>query len=461
MTLSDLTAALRRFKWLALFLFVLISSIGLAAAFLPADRYESRVVVLAQFSGKSGVVYGPAEAAQVLTPPLIARVESESFANAVEIRLPRRTENADLKFVADSDPGTAVVQIKSTATDRDVVRPAAEAAVAQLEADPVSDLLKISAVNPATLPESLAAKRDIPIVLGSIILGAIVAVFAALAAHMIRRRLTGSALVREKFGLRVLAEIPSQGSIPTTEDLFNTGWPPEVLEGYQRLLANFEILAPEPLVVAVVSWDAEEGKTTVTANLAWALATMNRRVLAIDCDLRHPELDLALNVSLNPGVADVAGATLPRTVRQRTMLPTLQVIAAGEVQGHPAAPMAKALPELLADGRKTETVLIDTAPMLAAETTFIMSQVDAVVLVIDMKRRSPSELEEMLEDLALIDANVLGVVLNRATRVEGRRSSRYYYRGGAVGEAGAGAGAGAGKAKAGRRGARSKPPRPS
>ncbi len=428
MTLIDLTAALRRFKWLALSIFALITTIGLAAAFLPSSRYESEVVVLAQFTeGNGEIIFGPAEVAQVLVPPVIQRVESESFADAVEDQLPEQVEDADIEFTAESEPGTAVVEIKSRSTDADAVRPAAESASDQLEADPVSDQLEISAVNPPTPPESLAAKRNLPIVLGSITLGGILAVFAALAAHTIRRRLAGAALIRDRFGLTVLTEVPAERFIPTTPALFETGLPPEVLEAYQRLQANFEVLAPEPMVVAIVSWDAEEGKTSVTANLAWALASMGRSVLAIDCDLRHSELDLALNVNQAPGVAEVARSTLPKTVRQRTKLPALQVITAGNAHGHPAAPLAKALPDLLADRRRTETVLIDTAPMLAAEVTFIASQVDAVIVVIDMKRRSPSEIEEMLEDLSVIDVNVFGVVLNRVTNQAGRRRSRHYY----------------------------------
>ena len=63
--------------------------------------------------------------------------------------------------------------------------------------------------------------------------------------------------------------------------------------------------------------------------------------------------------------------------------------------------------------------------MLAAEATYILSQVDAAIVVVDMKRRSPDELETMLEDLSMIQVRILGVVLNRAERL-GSRSSRYY-----------------------------------
>jgi len=233
-------------------------------------------------------------------------------------------------------------------------------------------------------------------------------------------------MVREKFGLDVLAEIPPRTPIPPTQDLFGTGWPPEVFEAYQRMAANFEILVPEPSTIAVVSWVAEEGKTTVTANLAWALAGQQRPVLAIDCDLRNPALDLALGVSDKPGVTEVAGSATPRSVRQSTPVAALHVIASGQGHGHPSALLSNALPDLLTDGRRgTETVLIDAPPMLAAEATYILSQVDAAIVVVDMKRRSPDELETMLEDLSMIQVRILGVVLNRAERL-GSRSSRYY-----------------------------------
>jgi capsular exopolysaccharide synthesis family protein len=425
MTFSDLTAALRRFKWLAISIFLVITVAGLAAAFLPTARYESSVTTLVQPANQA-VGFGTAEATQILVPPVVQRVGSSSFADTVKNRLPASLQDADVQFTADTTPGTGLVVIKSSSTDKAAAKPAADAAVSELQEHPVSPQIQVTSVNPATSAESLAAKRDIPIILGSLTLGAILAVLAATAAHMTRRRLPGSGMVREKFGLDVLAEIPPRTPIPPTQDLFRTGWPPEVFEGYQRMAANFEILVPEPSTIAVVSWDAEEGKTTATANLAWALASQGRPVLAVDCDLRNPALDLSLGVSEKPGVGEVAGSASPRSVRQSTPLSTLHVIASGKARGHPTTLLSKALPDLLTDGRRgTETVLIDAPPMLAAEATYILSQVDAAILVVDMKRRSPEEFETMLEDLSMIHVRILGVVLNRAEQI-GSRSSRYY-----------------------------------
>jgi Mrp family chromosome partitioning ATPase/capsular polysaccharide biosynthesis protein len=427
MTLNDLTAAVRRFKWLALSIFLVLTAIGLAAAFVPTARYESSVTVLVQPAGQ-GVDFGTAEATQVLVPPVAQRVGSSSFADAVSGRLPGVLKGSDVQFTAETPPGTGLLTIKSSTTNRAAAKPAADAAVAELQQHPVSPQIQVTSVNPATGAESLAAKRNVPIILGSMTLGAILGVLAALLLHMTRRRLASGSLVREKFGLKVLAEIPDRTPVPRTPDLFGLGWPPEVLEAYQRMAANLEILLPDPAAIAVVSWDAEEGKTTVASNLAWALATMDRRVLAVDCDLRHPGLDLALGIAPGPGVAELANSSPAAQVRQSTRLPALAAIAAGEPESHPAAPVAKAIPILLGEGRRqTETVLIDTPPMLAAEATSIISRVDAVIVVVDMKRRSPEEFEAMMEDLTMIEAKILGVVLNRSERISGRRAAHYYY----------------------------------
>src|SRR5947199_5742666 len=230
MTFSDLTAALRRFKWLAISIFVLITAIGLAAAFLPTPRYESSVTTLVQPANQA-VGFGTAEATQVLVPPVVQRVGASSFADAVSNRLPGSLQGANVQLSAETQPGTGLVVIKSSTTDKAAAKPAADAAVSELQAHPVSDQIQVTSVNPATSARSLAAKRNIPIILGSLTLGAILGMLAAVAAHMTRRRLPGSGMVREKFGLDVLAEIPPRTPIPPTQDLFSTGWPPEVFEG--------------------------------------------------------------------------------------------------------------------------------------------------------------------------------------------------------------------------------------
>ena len=50
-------------------------------------------------------------------------------------------------------------------------------------------------------------------------------------------------------------------------------------------------------IIAVVSGKGGTGKTTFTSNIGFALASMGKKVLCLDCDITLRNLDLALGLS--------------------------------------------------------------------------------------------------------------------------------------------------------------------
>ena len=75
----------------------------------------------------------------------------------------------------------------------------------------------------------------------------------------------------------------------------------------------------------------------MAANLAWALASENLRVIALDCDLRKPTLNRILGVEIEPGVSDYSSGGVQNLVAA-TQNPHLEVIPAGIADRHPADP---------------------------------------------------------------------------------------------------------------------------
>ena len=75
------------------------------------------------------------------------------------------------------------------------------------------------------------------------------------------------------------------------------------MEAFQELRSNLLISLPAgaPAMIAVTSCDPGEGKTSVSTNIAWALAAQDRHVTAIDCDLRKPALHTQMGVPFGPG----------------------------------------------------------------------------------------------------------------------------------------------------------------
>lgn len=436
MTAADLASALRRFWWLALGIFLLVLVLGTAAALLPKERFESSAGLLVAPVSEEGLSFGAAEAVQYLLPPVARRVGSESFQAAVRRNLPPELAGSDLSLIAENEPGTGILTVRAESTSKAVPQRAGQEATALLIEDPGSRLVRVSVLDPAGPATSTTAERRLPLIAGSLVLGLIAGLLSAVAAHMLVRRLPGPEQLSERFNLNVLGSIPASGELPpTAAALFQGEGPPEVVEAFRRLEANFQVLARPKSVVAVTSWVEGEGKTTVAANLAWALASLGRQVTAVDCDLRQPGLHRALGVEGEQGVADIARVVKPRPrgeaagatpLRRATALDSLQVIAAGKPDRHPVELVNAALPIIT---NLQGTVIVDTPPMVAAETTLIATKVDAVIVVIDARRRNPAELEETLRELRLSGATVLGVVINRASVSRARRSSNYLYAG--------------------------------
>src|SRR4029453_658994 len=103
--------------------------------------------------------------------------------------------------------------------------------------------------------------------------------------------------LREPEELEGLADVPLLGSIP--EEAFpGKGSGPFVHEAFQTLRAGLTYFNIDRTISSVLigSPGRGDGKTTVAANLARALAEDGRNVIAVDCDLRRSQLAKRLGV---------------------------------------------------------------------------------------------------------------------------------------------------------------------
>jgi capsular exopolysaccharide synthesis family protein len=427
MTVTDLWAALRRFWLLSLAVFGVIFGVGAVAALAPATRYGSDVTMLITPSSAQDFNFGAQQAVQFLIPPAITQVNSPHFESQVRDALPSDLANAPLDLSADDEPGTGILTIHATSTNSAVPLPAARAAAREITAHPLSRAVEAETISPATAPESVSSRQRAVTLLGSGVLGLIAAVFAAVGAQALRPRPSDATSVSERFGLDVIGEIPQRRKLQgTAAERVNGSGAQELLEAFQKLAVNLEILVRTNSMVAVTSWHEREGKTLTTCQLAWALASLGEPVTVVDFDLRRPSVHRQFGLKAGPGVTEIAAGRPVDNMRQRTPVDTLDVIAAGSAsQGHPTAIVALAL-ERIRSELADRTVIVDTPPLFGAETSMIATRADAVILVVDARRTQPAELGSALQDLKLSNANVLGAVLNRA-RPTGRRGSGYYY----------------------------------
>ena len=428
MELRDLVQALRRFWLLALGVVALCVAAGAAAAFLPAEKYRAKATLIAEPRGQA-VDFSSVEAVNFLLPSLVEEVRTDSFRSATLGRLPIGAPTNDVTLDAQIQSGTAIFRISAESGSPLTAALAANAAAQTAISRKISSRFMLSLLDVAQVPSSPASPQRVPILFGATALGLILALFSVLGANAVRRRLRSGDELRERFGLEVLAEVPAKRRFPATASaLFEGQSHPDLVEAFQRLRTNLELSAREnPFTIAVTSSAPGEGKSTVTANLAWALASLGHRVVAVDCDLRRPSLHRYLGGRLERGMSEIAKGAKVGEMTQPTGLKLLRVVSAGTVDAHPAQILQSALPKLFkaAEGR---VVVVDTPPMLGvSEAALVATMTDFVLLVVDARRRDPAELERVLHELSRGQATVVGAVVNRSKEAHTRYASSYYH----------------------------------
>lgn len=424
MTRRDVMRALRRFWPLSLGVFLFFFAIGLAASFLPQKQYQANAVLFAEPTGANSQQYATT-VVPLIMPALVDQVGTHLFADQVRSVAP---DSRRATLSSSNVAGTSVLTVTAQSSSPKVAAIAANAAAEELRLKPIA-AVNLSILDPAVEPTSPSSPRKGPILLGCAVLGLILGLLAALLADALRKRVPDAETIRTRYGLTVLGEIHHDRRVKQIpSELFTDDGSSEVAEEYQRLRTNLALLTEDYHTVAVTSWREGEGKTTVVANLAWTLALIGRRVTIVDFDLRRPSIHQRFGLDVAGGVSDLSldgvrnGLTPGRP--KPTGIQGLKVLTAGTPASQPARVVEEVFPTIKG-AFGDHLVLIDTPPMLAAETTLIASLVDALVIVMDVRRREPAELETMMQLLKLAQTPILGVVLNQVRRTS--QSGRHYY----------------------------------
>lgn len=206
-------------------------------------------------------------------------------------------------------------------------------------------------------------------------------------------------------------------------------------ENYRALRTNFNFLSIEKDIKSVVftSTYPEEGKTSVTCNLAITMAQTGRKVLLIDGDFRRPVISRVFGIEAVPGFTDVIlgnyewrsvirsvtdlmmGKMSVEDVTKTPGLDNLYILTSGTSAPNPAELISsKSVGELMAVFRREyDMVLIDAPPVLAATDATIWSgMADGVILVYQVGRAARGALKRAKAQLDNVKAQILGIVLN-------------------------------------------------
>ena len=181
-------------------------------------------------------------------------------------------------------------------------------------------------------------------------------------------------------------------------------------------------------VVNVTSAAPSEGKTTAAVNLATVFAYAEKKVLLIDCDLRHPEVHNKLNVRNQMGVSDyLLGNKEFNEVVQESPVKNLYTVTSGSAIPNPTELLASnRFAELLTEAEGLfDHVIIDCPPVMGlADALIVSNRTGNTVLVCANGETRKRNLKDALSRLAQAHGKVTGAVLTKMKSAE--VSNKYY-----------------------------------
>lgn len=193
-------------------------------------------------------------------------------------------------------------------------------------------------------------------------------------------------------------------------------------EAYRSLRTSLQFARQEQELrtILVTSPAAAEGKTSTLANLGAVFAQAGQHVLMVSCDLRKPRLGQFFGIEESRGLTSaILGEDSLENLVRPTPSDNLWLLPSGPTPPNPAELLNGArAQEIFARLRDAfDLVLIDSPPVLPVTDAVVLSKdVDATLLVVAAFRTSSGDVRRAAEKLAQVDARVVGVVLNEATR---------------------------------------------
>jgi polysaccharide biosynthesis transport protein len=203
-------------------------------------------------------------------------------------------------------------------------------------------------------------------------------------------------------------------------------------ESFRMLQTNLQFMnADNSLRVLVVSSsESGEGKSTVIANLALAMAELGKRVLLVDADMRKPTQHKIWRQSNYEGLSNLLSGQCDQKTAITEVQSNVFLLTAGVVPPNPVVLIDSAqMNKFITEWSSTyDLVLIDAPPVtVAADASLLGTQAGTLLFVVRPGVGNRESVEYAQEILTQSNIKVLGMVLNGVEIDRKKRYDNYYY----------------------------------
>ena len=354
---------------------------------------------------------------------------STSTVNSLQGRLNEQTQQA---FKLNESAAQYAILRQDAESSRDLFN----ALQLKLKESSVSAALgaeSISVIDHAVTPDSPVEPNKRRIVETGTLAGVIFAMFLALGLEALNDTVRTSEDVETSSHFESLGAVPhfdangvttlttSSGTreVPTRLVAFAA---PDSLsaESFRSIRSSIMLSAldQKSKVITVTSSFMNEGKSTVSANLAISFAQQGARVLLVDTDLRRSHLHFAFRIPGRlPGLTNLLsfGESKDVFISPIPELPNLTLLPAGRKPPNPAEVLGSNRMGELIDLWRTQYdyVIIDTAPILmVSDALGVASRADGTVMIVRAKLTRKKAITRSYELLSRARVRIIGAVIN-------------------------------------------------
>lgn len=297
-------------------------------------------------------------------------------------------------------------------------------------------------VDQAVTPEIPIAPRKGLILITSLLIGLILGTVLTFIRNLMRSGIEDTGEIESRLGLHVFSTIPHSKMQKELYDQIGNGTKGshllaanspqdnaiESLRGLRTTL-QFATLDSKNKLVILTGATPGIGKSFISANFAYVLASMGKRVLLIDADLRKGYLNQYFSLPRSGGFSEVLSdsKTLEQCIHHE-VFPNLDFISTGIIPPNSAELLLsqKCSQILETVSKDYDHVLIDTAPILpVADALALVRHAHTIFLIAKAGVTSITELEEASKRISTSGGKPTGVIFNDVQPSAHRYGSKY------------------------------------
>ena len=195
----------------------------------------------------------------------------------------------------------------------------------------------------------------------------------------------------------------------------------EIEEYYNALRTNVQFLGDDTKVIAISSMSENEGKTTVSLNLAASLARLGYKTMFIDADTRKSVLvgRFKTKGKIEGLTSYLSGVSAIEDVIYESDVENLNIIVAGKIPPNPTTLLQNTNFNVMMNVFREyyDYVIVDTPPIgLVVDAAIISRKCDGFAMVIESGKIKRKNLKKGVEQIEKAGAKYLGVILNKVDK---------------------------------------------